>query len=174
MLEMFSCSPGTEWEIVFNANLLNILVSESLFSFSFFPFSFFFFSSFPLRCREVLHKIWLRSLLFDCDHACEAVWKWRHKYVGSTTKVNLRGRGCSGALSATPTEQQLHPRISILLVKNSLVRSHKRIQFRQLSRFQSTKGGLAVVVSESTYLVVANSSNMESVRPLLKAELDTK
>lgn len=39
---------------------------------------------------------------------------------------------------------------------------------------RALSGGLAVVVSESTYLVVANSSNMESVRPLLKAELDTK
>lgn len=93
--------------------------------------------------------------------------------MGSTTKVNLRGRGGSGALSATPTEQQLHPRISILLVKNSLV-PIKGSSFDNSADSRALSGGLAVVVSESTYLVVANSSNMESVRPLLKAELDTK
>lgn len=69
------------------------------------------------------------------------------------------------------------PRISSLLMKTPLVRSHKRIQFQQLGQLQRNKGGRGESVSENTDLPVANSSNSGScgsaVTPLLKAELDT-
>lgn len=72
------------------------------------------------------------------------------------------------------------PRISSLLMKTPLVRSHKRIQFQQLGQLQRNKGGRGGggSVSENTDLPVANSSNSggcgSAVTPLLKAEPDTK
>lgn len=94
---------------------------------------------FPLRCKEILHRIWMRSSLLTVAISVNLCGK---KSTNQWPAQQGEFSGVEGSLSTISYLNRaatVLSRISCLLMKTPLVHSHKRIQFQQLGQLQRNK-----------------------------------